>query len=57
MIVHREKDLISVEFYRLHPSNLTIEALGGLVATEIIWEIQLEPESSFGFNIMRNNLF
>jgi len=56
-ILNRENGIISLEFRRLHSSNLSIEALGDLIPTELVWKLESEPESSFGFNIMRNNLF
>ena len=56
-----EKDsmfvVYKIEFLQHMPNNFSQLALGGRDPTELMWQIEIEPFSSYGSGIMRNNVF
>jgi hypothetical protein len=45
-----------VEFNNTMPTNFTQLALGGRDPLSLMWQIELEPYSTFSYGIMRNNI-
>ena len=46
-----------VEFVHLMPQNFSESAFGGHQPSEFSWTIEKEPFSTFGYSLMRNNVF
>ena len=46
-----------VEFNHMIIANVSKEAFGGRDPKDLSWTLQVEPFSSFGYQIMRNNIF